>query len=275
MSDRYQVEALRREGREVDLRVEVVSENAYSFPVEPNFALLLVIDADGRCALGREVARQLGLGHDLHDGAGDVDACEVGLRTIAQSFIDDVRIVSTEDLAPGAWTGEWGSIYWERDGVRQGRAVYRVRFTEARWIEHLQPGMRWGTSAYDMSGTEELDRGFLVEVLARDGARVALRVTPKHDLIEDASDEPRFVSCLLVERAQAGRTPLRRHVGGLDLLDAEALAAAAELFIASIARRARAAGDAPRALTLDVEMTDAAWAEHLEAGMRWAAFGFR
>lgn len=34
--------------------------------------------------------------------------------------------------------------------VSPAQATYRVQFTDAKWAEHLRPGLAWGTESYDI-----------------------------------------------------------------------------------------------------------------------------
>ena len=54
------------------------------------------------------------------------------------------------------------------DAVSPARATYRVQFTDAKWAEHLRPGLAWGTESYDI-GEPVLRETFLT---APDNLRV-------------------------------------------------------------------------------------------------------
>jgi len=271
MSEYFQIDVVERSFRELVLRVEVIDGNPNAFHIERNCALLMALDAEPRDnALTRDVADQLGCEFDSSSYLGDVDAMEKALGTIAPQYVEQVEIIATENLSPTAVTTPAGTIGWRGDGIGSV-ATYRILFTQARWIEHINAGGDWTSMAWDMTYGEELDRSFEVDVIERDGARIVLRVKPIDEYADPASDSPRFVLGLLVERARA--TP-RRFGDSLPALEVDVddeMNAAAPTYIDSVARHATEDG---ATVTLEVAVTDPASIAAFEPGMRWVAFGF-
>ena len=272
MSEYFQVDVVARSFRELVLRVEVIDGNPNAFHIERNCALLMALDAEPRDnALTRDLADQLGCEFSLSCYLGDVEAMEMALGTIAAQYIEQVEIIATENLNPTAVTTPAGTIGWRQGHGIGSVATYRIRFTQARWIEHINAGSDWTSMAWDMTYGEELDRSFEVEVIEREGSRIVLRVKPIDEYADPVSDGARFVLGLLVERARV--TPLRfgDSLPALEVHVDDVMNAAAPMVIQSVARRTTEDGDTG---TLEVAVTDPASIAAFEPGMRWVALGF-
>jgi hypothetical protein len=266
----FQVEAVERSFRELVLRLTVISGNPDSFHIERNFAVKLVLDAETDSALTRDVARQLGSSDNLYDDSADYDAMEKALGTIAVRYVEQVEIIATDKLHPTAKKLQTGTIQWERDDAQIGSsATYRLLFTKAQWIEHIDDGASWDSIAYDVSNWEESERGFLIEVLERDGKTIVLRTTPILTVESAAPVSARFALGVLVERAAASPRFFEDSVPELDVFDDDAMNAGANEHVESVTCR-ETDGDT---VTLEVVFTDPAIIAKFETGMRWAAFG--
>ena len=272
MSEYFQVDVVERSVRELVLRVEVIDGNPSGFHIERNCALLMALDAEPRDnALTRDLAGQLGCEFNLSGYLGDVDAMEKALGTIAAQYIERVEIIATENLNPTAVTTPTGSIGWRQGDGIGSVATYRVLFTEARWIEHINAGGDWTSMAWDMTYGEELDRSFEVEVIEREGVMIVLRVKPIDEYADPASDSARFALGLLVERASATPQRFGDSLPALEVQVDDEMNAAAPNYIQSVERRTTEDG---ATVTLEVAVTDPASIAAFEPGMRWIAFGF-
>jgi hypothetical protein len=270
VSEYFQVDAVERSSRELVLRVTVIDGNPNAFHLERNFALMLALDAAERDSpLTRDIARQLGYSGNLYDDDVDYDDVESALATLSAQYIDQVEIVATENLNPTAFTCDSGIGWTAGDGIGS-TATYRLLFTTARWIEHIEAGDRWTSAAYDTSYGEELDRDYVVEVLERAAERIVLRVKPIPPHAEPVSDSPRFALGLLVERARATPYTFGSSIPALEVHDAEVMNAAAPDYIESVVQR-DSEGDT---VTLEVVVADPSSLEAFEPGMRWLAYGF-
>lgn len=266
----FRVDVLERAFRELVLRLTVITGNPDAFQIERNFAVQLALNDEIDSPLTRDVARQLGSEGNLHDDSDDYHALEKALGTIAFQYVEQVEIIATDKLHPSAEKLETGTIRWERDDDQIGStATYRLLFTKAEWIQHIKAGDSWESIAYDISNWEESERGFGVEVLERDGAKIVLRVKPILECESAVPASAHFALGVLVERAQATPRLFDDSVPELDIFEDDAMLAAAQEHIESITRR-ETDGDT---VTLEVAVTDPAMIEKFEPGMRWAAFG--
>jgi len=268
----FQVEAVERSFRELVLRLTVISTNPDGFYIDRNFAVQLALNAAIDSPLTRDVARQLGSEGNLHDAPDDFDAMEKALGTIAYQYVEQVEILATDKLHPTARKLETGTIRWEDrdDDQLDSTATYRLLFTKAQWIDHIKVGDSWDSIAYDISNWEESERDYGVEVLERDGTKIVLRAKRILEHEEDlAPASARFVLGVLIERAEATRTLFGDSVPIVDIFKDDAMIAAAQEHIKSVACR-ETDGDT---VTLEAVVTDPAMIEKFEPGMRWAAFG--
>jgi hypothetical protein len=272
MSEYFQVDVVARSFRELVLRVEVIDGNPNGFHIERNCALLMALDAEPRDnALTRDLADQLGCEFNLSSYLGDVDAMEKALGTIAVQYIEQVEILATENLNPTAVKTPAGTIGWRQGDGIGSVATYRILFTEARWMEHINAGADWTSMAWDMTYGEERDRSFEVEVIEREGSRIVLHVKAIDEYADPASDSARFALGLLVERASVTPQRFGDSLPALEVQVDDVMNAAAPNYIQSVARRTTEDGDA---VTLEVAVTDPACIVAFEPGMRWVALGF-
>ncbi|MER6948820.1 pentapeptide repeat-containing protein [Nonomuraea sp. NPDC000554] len=81
---------------------------------------------------------------------------EAWMAEHARWFVAGVEQVAARNLPPAE--DDWAHLhdfYYERDGRwrdedRLVQADFLVRVTHARWIEHLEPGMAWGSTHYPL-----------------------------------------------------------------------------------------------------------------------------
>ena len=107
-----------------------------------------------------------------------------------------------------------------------------------------------------------------MEVVARDGARIALRVKPMSEHADPVSDSARFALGLLAERAEIA--PGMFSLPAMEVQDDDEMIDAAPNYIESVARR-ETDGDT---VTLEVVVTDPEHIAAFQPGMRWIAYGF-
>jgi hypothetical protein len=271
VSEYFQVQAVTCADRELVLRVEVIDGNADGFSTARNVAVLLAIDANWKCGLARDVARQFGFAGDLYDDDGAVDRLEKALGTIAVDYVEKVEIIATEKLPLTAETFDSGAIQWERDGEQIGcAATYRLLFTKPQWVAHIRAGDSWTSMAYDVSYAEESERAQSIEVLERQGATIVLRAKPILEFVTPAPASARFALGVLIERARVTPRTFGDSLPDLEVHENDVMTEAAPEYIASVTERERD-GDT---VTLEIVVKDPATIAAFEVGMRWSAFGF-
>ena len=268
MSALYEMEVVDRRETEVDIRLRVVHPDVPSFPVARNFAMQLLLKLGPDSPLERAVLRELAV-EEMFDWHGR------DLTTISYRYVPAVRIIQTRNL-PSAHDGDGTvGIWWDRSGEGHvnAEAIYRVSVRHPDWCEHVTPGTRDSSAAFDESNGEENDRPFGVELIGMERDTVDLRVHRLSDAVYPIATHALFAFQLLLERAQIAPNP-----GGFDftedqLADDGLLRELAPSYVRSVERRDEGGRDA-RSAVLRVTLADTRWLAHLEPTMAWLSFGF-
>ena len=116
-----------------------------------------------------------------------------------------------------------------------------------------------------------------VEVVAKDGARITLRVAPIHPDAGRYSDGAVFALRLLYDEAygygpglvREVRGPLGEAIALEQTFDAGVMAGAVDRFV-----RAVAVEPGADAATYRIEVTDPRWLAHLAVGQRWESAAY-
>lgn len=139
MSALYHVKVLEKEGTRVVLGLTIIHPDERDFYQSPGFGLLLLYDRAqtfiyGDNPLGNTVSRL---------NARDPD----WLAEHATEYISSVVVESTANH-PASPELDFNEA--EREELPFARVAIDV--TEEQWIDHLQPGLQYKSSAYDPSG---------------------------------------------------------------------------------------------------------------------------
>ena len=173
MSDLWSIEVVNRGERWIDLRVTQRHPDAGAMPVDKQFVLSLLLDeAYGHDEKWRRIATSP-LGEQFPVEAY-WDAEVVMARQ--DEFIESVRlyrqvnapfheeaahaavdervlrknIPRDSDDWESAWENEWRA-YWS-DPARVPSATYRISVTAPKWIDHIEPGMRFDSASWCPNG---------------------------------------------------------------------------------------------------------------------------
>lgn len=173
MSDLWDIDILNRGKDWVDLKVTLHHPDAGPFPESPGFALqLLLIPAFGWDSSGNRRAPSPLSSEFSEDNYYDAEECADRAKKFVRSvqvykasnvpFVEkqvhagvDKRVIERgiardSDDWESAWENEWRA-YWS-DPARVPSATYRISVTAPKWLDHIEPGMRFDSASWCPNG---------------------------------------------------------------------------------------------------------------------------
>jgi hypothetical protein len=204
-TDLYGVRILAREGATVTFRVFNVYGDWQRLPNPVPGGFWVHIASDALMDPWREGA--------LREEIGDRRFEEDWLRAHAWDYVRSVTLLEMANYCtPLRYT-----FYYERGGQwvdeqRLPQAVFRVTYSEARWVEHMLVGEAWGTTAYEPGPpARSAQEGSLAEV---DGAEVdGAGLARVAELVEHADVEIAARALHRLGQAGPAASPWSRQVG--------------------------------------------------------------
>lgn len=143
-TDLYGIRVLAKKGPTVTLKVFLVYYDWDQIPDSKDFFLMVLWDkADTR----------FGGGGPLGDAITVSQICSESFRMAqAPAYVANVEKIGSANY-PVTNREELSTFYYEDEGRwenedRLAQVDFLVTVTDPKWIEHLQPGMSWGSTAY-------------------------------------------------------------------------------------------------------------------------------
>lgn len=143
-SDLYGIRVLAKEASTVTLKVFLVYYDWDHIPASKDFFLSVLWDkADTR----------FGGGGPLGDAVTVDQICDDQFRLDhAGTYVASVEQIGSANY-PITNKEKLSTFYYERDGKwanenKLAQVDFRITVTDPKWIEHLQPGMSWGSTSY-------------------------------------------------------------------------------------------------------------------------------
>ena len=143
-SDLYGIRVLAKEASTVTLKVFLVYYDWDHIPESKDFFLSVLWD---------EADTRFGGGGPLGDAITVPEICDEQFRLYhADAYVAKVEQIGSANY-PITHKEKLSTFYYERDGKwenedKLAQVDFRITVTDPKWIEHLQPGMSWGTTSY-------------------------------------------------------------------------------------------------------------------------------
>ncbi len=146
-TDLYGIRVLSKEKKEVKFQVFVVYYDIHDLPSENKGFFLGVLwdQADTR----------FGSGGPLGDEISVNQICdEKFVLNNADKYIESVKLIETKNC-PFNPKNNYSTFYYERNGKWKDeekliQGIYKVNVFDEKWIQHLEIGMSWGTTFYEI-----------------------------------------------------------------------------------------------------------------------------
>ncbi|MEO5584314.1 MAG: hypothetical protein ABIQ75_02575 [Flavobacteriales bacterium] len=145
-TDLYGIRVLAKEGPTVTLKVFLTYYDWDQIPYSKDFFLMVLWD---------EADTRFGGGGPLGDAITVPQICDEKFRLEhAGAYVESVDTISCANY-PITNKEHLATFYYEREGRwenedKLAQVDYKITVTDPKWIEHLEPGMSWGTTAYGL-----------------------------------------------------------------------------------------------------------------------------
>jgi len=138
------IEISGKKGKEVLLKIKIINPAEYYFYAKKNFALQILwepvqIFDKPDCAMAKSISV-------------DQITDETWVLENENKYIADIIIMSTKNYPSDpeleSLNRKQFDEFREKNGIPE--AEFRIAVTEDKWIEHIQPGMKWESTSYNM-----------------------------------------------------------------------------------------------------------------------------
>lgn len=153
MSDLYSITVLARDGGVVDLDIDIVHPDVVDIPLSPSFAAMIVEDEWGP---GAAAYKAWWRAWADREPTADPSMLYQSVELIA------VRNLPRAQSAPPTgmtWDDVDAHVAAGTDRGLLGAGVVRITVSDPAFVAHLEPGMRWSSTAYDEQDTGPIARG--------------------------------------------------------------------------------------------------------------------
>lgn len=138
-TDTYGIRIEKKEGKKIQIRVFNIYGDWVGIPASKNFFM-------------RIIGSYYGDDNLLYNVQSELDYDEAKEYEAASKYIHDFKVISTLNY-PGILEH---TFYYERDGGWQNeellpQILFEVVVTQEDWIQHLEAGYSWGSTAYGSS----------------------------------------------------------------------------------------------------------------------------
>ncbi len=147
MSDLYSITVLARDGGVIDLAVDIVHPDVVDIPLSPSFAAMLIEDEWGP---GAAAFKAWWRAWADRDPAADPAPLYQSVELID---VRNLPRVQSEPPTGMTWDDVDGNTAAAPGHSLLGAGVVRITVSDPGLIAHLDPGMRWSSTAYDEGDT--------------------------------------------------------------------------------------------------------------------------
>ena len=153
MSDLYSITVLARDGGVIDLAVDIVHPDVVDIPLSPSFAAMLIEDEWGP---GAAAFKAWWRAWADRDPAADPAPLYQSVELIE---VRNLPRVQSEPPTGMTWDDVDGNAAADPGRSLLGAGVVRITVSDPGLIAHLDPGMRWSSTAYDEGDTGPIAHG--------------------------------------------------------------------------------------------------------------------
>lgn len=145
----FAVRVLEKRGAHLKLELTIIRSGQEEFYCAKNVGLQLIYNIDSRRHEAKLLASALGT-----QVTPERIVDRPWLLANAPRFIEDIQIDEKTSFPDDVYLDELSEDELEdlwKDRSKLPKAIYSIRVTDPRWIEHLRTGQRWDAGVYDFT----------------------------------------------------------------------------------------------------------------------------